>query len=169
MMTAAVALAATLERHRFSLGRLKTGTPPRIDGRTIDHAALEVQPGDDPPQPFSWLTGAITVPQVPCHVTATTKATHDVIRANLDRAPVYSGRIDGAGPRYCPSIEDKVVRFGDRESHRVFLEPEGLRTATVYPNGISTSLPRDVQEAFIATIPGLARRAHPASRLCHRV
>ncbi|MDE0241238.1 MAG: tRNA uridine-5-carboxymethylaminomethyl(34) synthesis enzyme MnmG [bacterium] len=154
---AAVALAATLERHRFSLGRLKTGTPPRIDGRTIDHAALEVQPGDDPPQPFSWLTGTITVPQVPCHVTATTKATHDVIRANLDRAPVYSGRIDGAGPRYCPSIEDKVVRFGDRESHRIFLEPEGLRTATVYPNGVSTSLPRDVQEDFIATIPGLAR------------
>ena len=154
---ATVALAATLERHRFSLGRLKTGTPPRIDARTIDHAAVEIQPVDDPPQPFSWLTGAITVPQVPCHVTATTKATHDIIRANLDRAPVYSGRIDGTGPRYCPSIEDKVVRFGDRESHRIFLEPEGLRTATVYPNGISTSLPRDVQEAFIATIPGLTR------------
>ncbi len=151
-----VALSATLERLRFSLGRLKTGTPPRIDARTIDHAALEIQPGDDPPQPFSWLSEAITVPQVPCHVTATTKATHDIIRANLDRAPVYSGRIDGAGPRYCPSIEDKVVRFGDRESHRIFLEPEGLRTTTVYPNGISTSLPRDVQEAFIATIPGLS-------------
>ncbi len=153
---ATVALARTLERHRFSLGRLKTGTPPRIDGQTIDHAILEVQPGDDPPQPFSWLTRAITVPQVPCHMTATTNATHDIIRTNLDRAPVYSGRIDGTGPRYCPSIEDKVVRFGDRESHRIFLEPEGLETETVYPNGISTSLPRDVQEAFVATIPGLA-------------
>ena len=153
---ATVALARTLDRHGFSLGRLKTGTPPRIDGQTLDHGLLGVQPGDDPPRPFSWLTGAITVPQVPCHVTATTRATHDIIRANLDRAPTYCGRIDGTGPRYCPSIEDKVVRFGGRESHRIFLEPEGLETGTVYPNGISTSLPRDVQEAFIATIPGLA-------------
>ncbi len=154
---AAVALAATLERHRFAMGRLKTGTPPRLDGRTIDTAACEVQPGDDAPEPFSWLSGPVTVPQVPCHVTATCRATHDIIRANLHRSPIHSGGIDGIGPRYCPSLEDKVVRFADRAGHRIFLEPEGLDTATVYPNGISTSLPRDVQDAFVATIPGLAR------------
>ena len=152
---AAVALAATLERHRFALGRLKTGTPPRIDSETIDYAVCEVQPGDDPPEPFSWMTGAITVPQIPCHVTGTRETTHDIIRANLSRAPIYSGQIDGTGPRYCPSIEDKVVRFADRTGHRIFLEPEGLESTTVYPNGISTSLPRDVQDALVATIPGL--------------
>ena len=152
----AVALAGTLERHRFALGRLKTGTPPRLDGDTIDYGACDVQPGDDPPEPFSRMTGAIEIPQVPCHVTGTVEATHDIIRANLSRAPVYSGRIDGTGPRYCPSIEDKVVRFAERTDHRICLEPEGLETGTVYPNGISTSLPRDVQDAFVATIPGLA-------------
>jgi len=137
------------------MGRLKTGTPPRLDGRTINWAALEIQQGDNPPEPFSFLTSRITTPQVPCHVTATRRETHQIIRANLDKAPMYSGRIDGVGPRYCPSIEDKVVRFADRPSHQIFLEPEGLDDTTVYPNGISTSLPEDVQRAFVATIPGL--------------
>jgi len=139
------------------MGRLKTGTPPRLDGATIDWAGLEVQHGDDPPEPFCYLTQRITTPQVPCHITGTTPAAHDIIRANLDKAPMYSGRIDGVGPRYCPSIEDKVVRFADRTSHQIFLEPEGLDDKTVYPNGISTSLPEDVQRAFVATIPGLER------------
>jgi tRNA uridine 5-carboxymethylaminomethyl modification enzyme len=148
-------LAATLERHGFALGRLKTGTPPRLDGNTIDHAGLDLQPGDDPPPPFSFLTERITTPQIVCHITATTAATHDLIRANLDRSPLYAGEITGIGPRYCPSIEDKVVRFAGRERHQIFLEPEGLDDDTVYPNGISTSLPRPVQEALLATIPGL--------------
>ncbi len=139
------------------MGRLKTGTPPRIDGETIDWAQLEVQDGDDPPEPFSFLTSEITTPQVPCHITGTRAGTHDIIRANLDKAPMYSGRIDGVGPRYCPSIEDKVVRFADRAGHQIFLEPEGLDDSTIYPNGISTSLPEDVQRAFVATIPGLER------------
>jgi len=148
-------LAATLARFGFPLGRLKTGTPPRLDGRTIDRAGLDVQAGDDPPSPFSTLTDRIVTPQIVCHVTETTAASHDLIRANLDRAPIYSGQIEGTGPRYCPSIEDKVVRFADKPRHQIFLEPEGLDDDTVYPNGISTSLPRDVQEALLRTIPGL--------------
>lgn len=139
------------------MGRLKTGTPPRLDGATIDWSGLEVQHGDDPAEPFSFLTERITTPQVACYVTGTTPACHDIVRANLDKTPIYSGRIDGAGPRYCPSIEDKVVRFADRISHQIFLEPEGLDDTTVYPNGISTSLPQQVQRAFVATIPGLER------------
>jgi tRNA uridine 5-carboxymethylaminomethyl modification enzyme len=150
----AVGLSRTLEGFGFALGRLKTGTPPRLDGRTIDWAGLDVQPGDDPPVPFSYLTTHIEVPQVPCHITWTTAAVHDLIRANLHRAPVYSGQIDGTGPRYCPSIEDKVVRFADRARHQIFLEPEGLDDAAVYPNGISTSLPEEVQHALVAGIPG---------------
>ena len=137
------------------MGRLKTGTPPRLDGRTIAWDRLQVQPGDEPPVPFSFLTEAITTPQVPCHITHTTEATHAIIEANLARAPMYSGAIESVGPRYCPSIEDKVVRFKERGSHQIFLEPEGLDDDTVYPNGISTSLPEDVQHAFLKTIPGL--------------
>jgi tRNA uridine 5-carboxymethylaminomethyl modification enzyme len=152
-------LAQTLGRAGFALGRLKTGTPPRLDGTTIDWAGLEVQPGDDPPPPFSFVTDRITTPQVPCHITTTTPATHAVIRANLGRSPMYSGDITGVGPRYCPSIEDKIVRFAERERHQIFLEPEGLDDDTIYPNGISTSLPRDVQEAMLHTIPGLEHAA----------
>jgi tRNA uridine 5-carboxymethylaminomethyl modification enzyme len=139
------------------MGRLKTGTPPRLDGRTIDWAALESQAGDDPPLPFSFLTRAITTPQIACAITRTTLQTHEIIRANLHRAPMYSGQIASTGPRYCPSIEDKVSRFADRESHQIFLEPEGLNDDTIYPNGISTSLPQDVQLALLATIPGLEK------------
>src|SRR5215510_13076977 len=152
-----VALSATLNRLGFALGRLKTGTPPRLDGRTIDWSGLEMQPGDDPPVPFSYLTERITTPQVACGITATTAATHAIIRRNLDRSPMYSGQIESIGPRYCPSIEDKVVRFADRDRHQIFLEPEGLDDVTIYPNGISTSLPRDVQLAILETIPGLER------------
>jgi tRNA uridine 5-carboxymethylaminomethyl modification enzyme len=151
----AVGLSGALSRFGFQLGRLKTGTPPRLDGRTIDWAGLDVQPGDDPPEPFSTLTDRITVPQVPCHITSTTPATHALIRANLHRAPMYSGQIESVGPRYCPSIEDKVVRFESRERHQIFLEPEGLDDPTIYPNGISTSLPEDVQAELVRTIPGL--------------
>ncbi len=151
----AMGLARTLESMQFRLGRLKTGTPPRLDGKTIDWLGLDVQSGDDPPPPFSFLTRQITTPQAVCHITATTAAGHDLIRRNLHLAPVYSGQIEGVGPRYCPSIEDKVVRFGARDHHQIFLEPEGLDDDTIYPNGISTSLPREVQVAFIATIPGL--------------
>jgi len=154
-----VGLAETLARLQFRLGRLKTGTPPRLDGRTIDWAGLQVQYGDDPPVAFSFLTKEITTPQTVCHITETRPETHAIIRANLHRAPVYSGQIDSTGPRYCPSIEDKVVRFAARERHQIFLEPEGLDDDTVYPNGISTSLPRDVQTALIATIPGLEHAA----------
>ena len=159
-------LAATLQRLGLPLARLKTGTPPRLDGRTIDWAALEPQPGDDPPEPLSWMTERITNRQVACAITATTPATHALIRANLHRTAVHGGRIKGVGPRYCPSIEDKVVRFAERERHQIFLEPEGLDDDTVYPNGISTSLPEDVQAALIATIPGLERAASygPAMR-----
>ena len=153
----ALGLSVALSRVGFSLGRLKTGTPPRLDGRTIDWSGLEVQHGDDPPEPFSTLTERITTPQIPCHITATTPATHALIRANLHRAPMYSGQIESVGPRYCPSIEDKVVRFGDRDRHQIFLEPEGLDDPTVYPNGISTSLPADVQAELVRTIPGLER------------
>lgn len=154
-----IGLAATLERHGFPLGRLKTGTPPRLDGRTIDWAGLEMQAGDEPPEPFSSLTTAITNPQIQCGITRTTQKGHDLIRANLHRAPMFSGQIEGRGPRYCPSIEDKVGRFGDRDGHQIFLEPEGLDDHTVYPNGISTSLPEDVQLGLLKTIPGLERTA----------
>lgn len=154
---ASVGLAMSLSALGLPVRRLKTGTPPRLDGRTIDWVAVEAQPGDDPAEPLSWMTERITGRQVVCGITATTPATHDIIRANLGRAPVHSGQIQGAGPRYCPSIEDKVVRFSERERHQIFLEPEGLDDPTVYPNGISTSLPRDVQEAVIASIPGLRR------------
>ena len=153
----ALGLSATLERLGFRLGRLKTGTPPRLDGSTIDWAALEMQPGDDPPEPFSTLTERITTPQIECALTRTTAATHAVIRANVHRSPMYSGQIASRGPRYCPSIEDKIVKFGDRDGHQIFLEPEGLDDTTVYPNGISTSLPEDVQAAVVASIPGLAQ------------
>jgi tRNA uridine 5-carboxymethylaminomethyl modification enzyme len=156
-------LSATLARLEFRLGRLKTGTPPRLDGTTIDWAGLERQLGDEPPQPFSFLTQSITQPQVPCHITETTPTVHALIRQNLHRAPLYSGQIESVGPRYCPSIEDKVVRFAARERHQIFLEPEGLDDTTVYPNGISTSLPRDVQQALLVAIPGLqhARMIRP--------
>jgi tRNA uridine 5-carboxymethylaminomethyl modification enzyme len=150
-------LSGTLAACGFALGRLKTGTPPRLDGKTIDWAALEVQPGDDPPVPFSTLTDRITTPQIACHITYTGAAAHDIITANIHRAPMYSGQIEGTGPRYCPSIEDKVVRFADKSRHQIFLEPEGLDDDTVYPNGISTSLPEDVQLAFLAQIAGLER------------
>jgi tRNA uridine 5-carboxymethylaminomethyl modification enzyme len=150
-------LAATLDRFGFRLGRLKTGTPPRLDGRTIDCSGLEVQPGESPPTPFSYLTERLTTPQMVCHITGTTPAAHALIRRNLHRAPLYSGQISSAGPRYCPSIEDKVVRFADRSRHQIFLEPEGLDDDTVYPNGISTSLPREVQLALLRLIPGLER------------
>jgi tRNA uridine 5-carboxymethylaminomethyl modification enzyme len=150
-----IGLSDTLYGLGLSMGRLKTGTPPRLDGRTIDWASLEAQPGDDPPVPFSFLTKAITTPQIACHITRTTPETHAIIRANLDRAPIYSGQIEGTGPRYCPSIEDKVVRFAARETHQIFLEPEGLDDDTIYPNGISTSLPEEVQVELLKTIPGL--------------
>jgi tRNA uridine 5-carboxymethylaminomethyl modification enzyme len=139
----------------LQMGRLKTGTPPRLDGRTIDWSRLKEQPGDEPPVPFSFLTDKISTQQVSCYITYTSEKTHKIIESNLARAPMYTGAIDSVGPRYCPSIEDKVVRFKDRESHQIFLEPEGLDDDTVYPNGISTSLPEDVQRAFLKTIAGL--------------
>jgi tRNA uridine 5-carboxymethylaminomethyl modification enzyme len=156
-----IGLADTLRRLGLPMARLKTGTPPRLDGRTIDWAALEAQPGDTPPEPLSWLTERITNPQVACAITETNEATHAVIRSNLHRSAVYGGRIEGVGPRYCPSIEDKVVRFADKGRHQIFLEPEGLPGGpdgdVIYPNGISTSLPAEVQAALIATMPGLAK------------
>lgn len=139
----------------FQLGRLKTGTPARLAGDSIDYSELAVQPGDTPPVPFSFLTKEITTPQINCHITRTTEAGHRIIEDNLKYSPVYSGQIEGVGPRYCPSIEDKVVRFKERDSHQIFLEPEGLDDDTIYPNGISTALPEDVQLAFLKTIPGL--------------
>ncbi|MGE5757119.1 MAG: tRNA uridine-5-carboxymethylaminomethyl(34) synthesis enzyme MnmG [Planctomycetaceae bacterium] len=148
-------LSGSLRALGFELRRFKTGTPPRLNGRTVDFAKLDVQPGDDDPTPFSFLTDRITQPQMDCHSTATNPAVHDVIRANLHRAPMYSGQIRSTGPRYCPSIEDKVVRFADREQHQIFLEPEGRNTLECYCNGISTSLPRDVQETIIPMIAGL--------------
>jgi tRNA uridine 5-carboxymethylaminomethyl modification enzyme len=153
----AIGLALTLERLGFALGRLKTGTPPRLDGRTIDWAAVDMQPGDEPPEPFSVLTERIENPQVQCGITRTNAATHRIIRDNVHRSPMYSGQIRSKGPRYCPSIEDKIVRFCERDGHQIFLEPEGLDDCTVYPNGISTSLPEEVQIALIATIPGLGK------------
>ena len=151
----AMGLSRSFELAGFVLGRLKTGTPPRLDGSTIDWSAVEMQPGDDPIEPFSVLTDRITTPQIECGITRTTNATHEVIRANVHRSPMYSGQIKSTGPRYCPSIEDKIVRFGDRDGHQIFLEPEGLDDTTVYPNGISTSLPEEVQQAILASIPGL--------------
>jgi len=150
-------LSRTLYGFGLPMGRLKTGTPPRLDGKTIDWAALQSQPGDDPPEPFSFLTRAITTPQIACAITRTTLQTHEIIRANLHRAPMYTGQIASRGPRYCPSIEDKVSRFADKESHQIFLEPEGLNDDTIYPNGISTSLPHDIQLALLTTIPGLEK------------
>ncbi|HEY1631050.1 MAG TPA: tRNA uridine-5-carboxymethylaminomethyl(34) synthesis enzyme MnmG [Rhizomicrobium sp.] len=159
----ALGLSKTLYGLGLSMGRLKTGTPPRLDGKTIGWDRLEMQQGDDPPVPFSFLTARIDTPQIACGITRTTAETHAIIRANLDRAPLYSGQIESTGPRYCPSIEDKVVRFAARETHQIFLEPEGLDDDTVYPNGISTSLPEDIQLALLKTIPGLeeARMVRP--------
>jgi tRNA uridine 5-carboxymethylaminomethyl modification enzyme len=152
-----VSLARSLDAAGFELARLKTGTPPRLDGATIDWAALEIQRGDDPPEFFSAMTTAPTAPQLPCHITQTTRETHAVVRAHSHLSAVFSGAISGRGPRYCPSIEDKVIRFADRESHQIFLEPEGVDDPTIYPNGISTSLPEETQKALVATIPGLER------------
>ena len=154
---ASVGLSETMTRAGFQLGRLKTGTPPRLDGKTIDWASLESQAADDELVPFSLMTDRIANAQICCGVTRTTQASHELIRANLEREAMYSGSIRGTGPRYCPSVEDKIVKFGDRESHHIFLEPEGLDDDTVYPNGISTSLPEDVQLDLLKTIPGLER------------
>jgi tRNA uridine 5-carboxymethylaminomethyl modification enzyme len=153
----AIRLSESLLSAGFDLGRLKTGTPPRLDAGTIDWASLERQPGDPEPEPFSTLTAAITRPQVDCHITKTTEEGHAIIRAHLKDSPVYSGAISGRGPRYCPSIEDKVQRFADRSAHQIFLEPEGLDVPTVYPNGISMALPADVQLRFLRSIPGLEK------------
>ncbi|MCI0469083.1 MAG: tRNA uridine-5-carboxymethylaminomethyl(34) synthesis enzyme MnmG [Nitrospirae bacterium] len=150
-------LSNSLEELGLKLGRLKTGTPPRLDARTIDFSKTTVQMGDDLPQPFSYSTERITNPQLPCYITYTNKKTHEIILSNLDRSPLYSGRIKGIGPRYCPSIEDKVVRFSEKERHQIFLEPEGLETAEYYANGISTSLPYDVQVNFVRSIEGLEK------------
>jgi tRNA uridine 5-carboxymethylaminomethyl modification enzyme len=150
-------ISGALTRLGFRLARFKTGTPPRLNGRTIDYDRVELQPGDEEPQPFSFLTDRLVVEQLPCYITYTNDAVHDLIRANLHRAPMYSGQIRSSGPRYCPSIEDKVVRFADKERHQLFLEPEGRRTLEVYVNGVSTSLPRDVQDALFREIPGLER------------
>lgn len=153
----ALGLSQRLYDVGLEMGRLKTGTPPRLDGRTISWDGLERQSGDLPPEPFSTLTTEITNPQIDCYITWTTPDGHDLIRANLDRAPIYSGQIEGTGPRYCPSIEDKVVRFADRDRHQIFLEPEGLDDHTVYPNGISTSLPEEIQRDLLRRIPGLEK------------
>ncbi len=157
-------LSETLRRHGFALGRLKTGTPARLDGRTIDWASIDSQEADDIPTPFSFMTDRITNPQIACGVTRTTAETHRIIADNIHLSAMYSGQIEGVGPRYCPSIEDKIVRFGERDGHQIFLEPEGLDDFTVYPNGISTSLPEEIQEAFVRTIPGLENVTilHPA-------
>jgi tRNA uridine 5-carboxymethylaminomethyl modification enzyme len=148
-------LSGSLQQLGFRLARFKTGTPPRLSGRTIDYRQTELQPGDDPPEPFSFLTDRLQLEQMPCWIAYTNEQVHELIRANLHRAPMYSGQIDSRGPRYCPSIEDKVVRFADKSRHQLFLEPEGRQTQEVYVNGISTSLPRDVQEAILKEIPGL--------------
>ncbi len=151
----AVPLAQRIEAAGFRMGRLKTGTPPRLRRDSINAAACQEQPGDDPPEPMSWLTGRITVPQISCLITFTRPETHDIVRANVHRTAMYAGRLSGTGPRYCPSVEDKVMRFPDKPNHQIFLEPEGLESDLVYPNGISTSLPADIQERFLHTIPGL--------------
>ncbi|WP_319533372.1 tRNA uridine-5-carboxymethylaminomethyl(34) synthesis enzyme MnmG [uncultured Cohaesibacter sp.] len=148
-------LSLRLMSENFRLGRLKTGTPARLNGDTIDYSSLGTQPGDEDPVAFSYLTTSITTPQINCHITRTTEKTHKIIRDNIHKSAMYSGKIEGTGPRYCPSIEDKINRFGERDGHQIFLEPEGLDVNTVYPNGISTSLPEDVQDAYIRSIPGL--------------
>lgn len=148
-------LSATLKKYNFNLGRLKTGTPPRISSKSIDYSELEAQPGDNPPQPFSYLNDEITVPQIHCYITYTSLETHKIIQENLGKSAMYGGHIVGIGPRYCPSIEDKISRFADKERHQIFLEPEGLDTDVIYPNGISTSLPADIQLQFLKTIKGL--------------
>ncbi|MEA2680868.1 MAG: tRNA uridine 5-carboxymethylaminomethyl modification enzyme, partial [Candidatus Binataceae bacterium] len=154
---AAMGLSDSLASLGFRIGRLKTGTCPRLDARTIDYSALELQPGDEPPPPFSFRTARIAQPQVPCHLTFTNETTHEIIRGGLDRSPMYSGVITSRGPRYCPSVEDKVMRFRDKDRHQIFLEPEGRDTVEVYPNGLSTSLPLDVQVAMVHSIKGLER------------
>ena len=153
----AVRLGERLQALGLGLGRLKTGTPPRLDGGTVDWGMLERQKGDPEPEPFSFLTAEITGPQIDCFITHTTPEGHRIIEKNLEKSPVYSGAISGRGPRYCPSIEDKIVKFKERERHQIFLEPEGLDDPTIYPNGISTSLPEGIQEQFLRTIPGLAK------------
>jgi tRNA uridine 5-carboxymethylaminomethyl modification enzyme len=152
-----IRLAESIRRHGFRMGRLKTGTPPRLDGRTIDFAKMEEQPGDESPVPFSFRTSRVPLPQVTCHITHTTEALHEVIRGSLDRSPLYSGKIAGTGPRYCPSIEDKVVKFPHKDRHQLFLEPEGLDTFETYLNGLSTSMPVDIQQRMLESIPGLER------------
>ena len=153
----------------FRLERFKTGTPPRLNGRTIDFAQTELQPGDEEPQPFSFLNDQLQVEQLPCYITYTNEQVHEIIRRNLHRAPMYSGQIDSSGPRYCPSIEDKVVRFADKSQHQLFLEPEGRTTQEVYVNGISTSLPRDVQDADSALDARPAEGSDHAVRLRRRI
>jgi len=150
-------LSEQLGKLGFEIGRLKTGTTPSLNGRTIDYRNLEIQHGDEKPKPFSFTTTQIPLPQIPCHITYTNKKTHDAIREGLDRSPLYSGIIKGIGARYCPSIEDKVVRFAEKERHQIFLEPEGLDTVEVYPNGLATSLPIDIQIKMIRSIPGLEK------------
>lgn len=152
-----VRLAKRIDSYDLDIGRLKTGTPPRLDGRSIEWSGLEMQPGDEDPTLFSFLSKGVTAKQISCGITHTNRRTHDVIRANLARSAMYGGHIEGVGPRYCPSIEDKIVRFGDKDSHQIFLEPEGIDNSTVYPNGISTSLPLDVQEEYVHSIAGLER------------
>jgi tRNA uridine 5-carboxymethylaminomethyl modification enzyme len=154
---ASIRVAESIKNIGFRVGRLKTGTPPRLDGRTIDFSATERQPGDEHPVPFSFMTGKITQPQIDCFIVYTNQAVHDVIKRNLDKSPLYSGQITGIGPRYCPSIEDKVVKFPDKERHQIFLEPEGYYTNEIYPNGLSSSLPVDVQLKMLRAIPGLER------------
>lgn len=153
----AIGLAKTLFKKGFRLGRLKTGTPPRLDKNSIDYSSLIAQPGDYPPEPFSSLTNQILTTQVDCHITTTTLKTNNIIRNNLHNSPLYSGQIESIGPRYCPSLEDKIVRFADRENHTIFLEPEGLNSNLIYPNGISTSLPEEVQKSVVHSIPGLEK------------
>jgi tRNA uridine 5-carboxymethylaminomethyl modification enzyme len=152
---ASVGMGETLQRLAFDMGRLKTGTPARLDGRTINWSILEEQQGDPVPVPFSYMNQSITTPQIACYITYTSEKTHQIIRDNLHLTPVYAGLIEGTGPRYCPSIEDKVVRFADKERHQIFLEPEGLNDHTVYPNGISNAMPIDVQDAMLRSIKGL--------------
>ena len=159
------ALAERLRALEFPVARLKTGTPPRIDGRSIDYSVLEIQPGDDPAPPFSFLTERIEVEQRPCHITYTNAETHRIIADNLQHSAMYGGHIQSKGPRYCPSIEDKIVRFADKASHQIFLEPEGLRTQEVYPNGISTSLPFAVQEALVRSMRGQREADRKSTRL----
>ena len=166
---AAMGLSESLAQMGFRIGRLKTGTCPRLDGRTIAYSELEVQRGDDPPPPFSFRTGRIEQTQIPCYLTYTNVTTHEIIRSAIDRSPMYSGVIQSRGPRYCPSVEDKVMRFGDKPRHQIFLEPEGRDTVEVYPNGLSTSLPLDVQLAMVRSIKGLEGGGNYAPRLRDRI